>query len=252
MSERFNKVSQLAKRSEASFLYSNSLLHRVLAKGQHSRREGRKPVRCASSMYHKCVADTCTMWCAGGISFLGMMVGGLVWGTLADRLGRRRTLISALATNAIFAIVTAFMPNYSLFLMSRFFSGIGVGGSLPIVFTYYSEFLPKSHRGRHLSWLLVFWAVGGVFTAVMAWGLIPRTGMGIVLSRNLHFNSWRIFLLLCSLPAILSCLGLIFFPESPRYLLEVLVALVHRYTSRYKVVPKVRKLYFASVYEILG
>lgn len=51
-----------------------------------------------------------------------------------------------------------------------------MGGGIPIVFAYYCEFVSKSDRGRHLSWLLVFWAIGGVFTALMAWAIIPRTG----------------------------------------------------------------------------
>lgn len=44
------------------------------------------------------------------------------------------------------------------------------------MFAYYCEFVTRAERGRHLSWLLVFWAVGGVFTALMAWAIIPRTG----------------------------------------------------------------------------
>ncbi|XP_067140746.1 synaptic vesicle glycoprotein 2C-like isoform X1 [Centruroides vittatus] len=156
----------------------------------------------------------------GGVTFLGMMIGGLIWGNLADKLGRRRTLLSALSTNAVFSVITAFMPTYGLFVVTRLCSGIGIGGSLPIVFTYYSEFLQKKHRGRHLSWLLIFWAIGGVFVAVMAWGIVPKTGLTLMNSRRLHFGSWRVFLLICSVPSVVSLIGMVFLPESPRYLLE--------------------------------
>lgn len=44
------------------------------------------------------------------------------------------------------------------------------------MFAYYCEFVTQAERGRQLSWLLVFWAIGGVFTALMAWIIIPRTG----------------------------------------------------------------------------
>ncbi|KAG8190263.1 hypothetical protein JTE90_025780 [Oedothorax gibbosus] len=157
-------------------------------------------------------------WLAA-VSFLGMMIGGLVWGTLGDRVGRRRTLVSALATNAVFAIATAFMPTYGLFLITRFCSGIGVGGSLPIVFTYYGEFLVKRNRGRHLSWLLIFWGIGGLYTAVIAWLMItePEEGNQLLGSR---LSSWRIFLVVCATPALITVFGLFFLPESPRYLLE--------------------------------
>ncbi|KAM7315444.1 synaptic vesicle glycoprotein 2C [Ixodes scapularis] len=150
-----------------------------------------------------------------------MMIGGLVWGNLADKMGRRRTLLSALLTNALFSVITTFMPTYGLFAVTRLCSGIGVGGSIPIVFTYYSEFLLKKHRGRNLCWLLLFWAIGGVFVSVTAWGLIPRTGTTLLGLGRLHFSSWRVFLLVCSLPSIVSVVGLAFLPESPRFLLEM-------------------------------
>ena len=51
-----------------------------------------------------------------------------------------------------------------------------IGGGIPIVFAYFCEFVTCSERGRYLSWLLVWWAIGGVFTALMAWLIIPHTG----------------------------------------------------------------------------
>ncbi|KFM69143.1 Synaptic vesicle glycoprotein 2C, partial [Stegodyphus mimosarum] len=47
----------------------------------------------------------------GTISFIGMMIGALVWGIMGDRLGRRRTLLTALASNGIFGVIAAFMPT---------------------------------------------------------------------------------------------------------------------------------------------
>ncbi|XP_042897934.2 synaptic vesicle glycoprotein 2C-like [Parasteatoda tepidariorum] len=163
-----------------------------------------------------CMDDNRKGWLAA-ISFFGMMIGGLVWGTLGDKLGRRRTLVSALTTNAVFAIATAFMPTYGLFMITRLCSGIGVGGSLPIVFTYYSEFLTKRNRGRHLSWLLTFWGIGGLYTAFMAWLMIAEPDADGLGSR---LSSWRVFLVVCATPALLTVFGLFFLPESPRYLLE--------------------------------
>ncbi|XP_064462331.1 synaptic vesicle glycoprotein 2C-like [Ornithodoros turicata] len=167
-----------------------------------------------------CMDDSRKAW-LGGISFVGMMIGGLLWGNLADKMGRRRILLSALLTNTIFSVITTFMPTYGLFMVTRLCSGLGVGGSIPIAFTYFAEFLLKKHRGRNLCWLLLFWAIGGVFAAVMAWGLIPRTGMVLLDLGRLHFSSWRLFLLVCAAPSLLSVFGLMFLPESPRFLLEV-------------------------------
>jgi MFS family permease len=51
-----------------------------------------------------------------------------------------------------------------------------VGGSLPVAYAYYSEFLPRSERGRYLGGLVMMWALGGVYVAVLAWLILPRTG----------------------------------------------------------------------------
>jgi MFS transporter, VNT family, synaptic vesicle glycoprotein 2 len=51
-----------------------------------------------------------------------------------------------------------------------------VGGSLPVAYAYYSEFLPRVERGRYLSGLVMMWALGGVYVALLAWIILPRTG----------------------------------------------------------------------------
>ncbi|XP_076065847.1 synaptic vesicle glycoprotein 2C-like [Oratosquilla oratoria] len=166
-----------------------------------------------------CMSGKDKGWLAA-ITFIGMMIGAVIWGSLSDNVGRRRALLSALFVNALFGILTAFMPTYGIFLTTRLCSGIGIGGSIPIVFAYYCEFVTRAERGRHLSWLLVFWAIGGVFTALMAWIIIPRTGITVILDEQHHFSSWRVFLVVCSLPSFLAVVGLYFLPESPRFLLE--------------------------------
>ena len=62
---------------------------------------------------------------AGSMAFVGMMVGALIWGNLADTVGRRTTLIVALSVNVIFGIFAAFVPYYWMFLICRFGSGVG-------------------------------------------------------------------------------------------------------------------------------
>ncbi|CAL4119411.1 unnamed protein product [Meganyctiphanes norvegica] len=156
----------------------------------------------------------------GAITFVGMMIGAIIWGALGDNVGRRRALLSALFVNALFGMMTAFMPTYGTFMTTRLCSGIGIGGGIPIVFAYYCEFVNRAERGRHMSWLLVFWAIGGVFTALMAWIIIPRTGLTVVLDEQHHFSSWRVFLVVCSLPSFGAVFGLYIMPESPRFLLE--------------------------------
>ncbi|MBN3287950.1 SV2B protein, partial [Polyodon spathula] len=158
---------------------------------------------------------------AGLIVYLGMMLGAFMWGGLADKMGRRKCLIIALAINSVFAFISSFVQGYGLFLFFRLVSGFGIGGSIPIVYSYFSEFLCREKRGEHLSWLCMFWMIGGIYASSMAWGIIPHYGWGSSMGTSYQFHSWRVFVLVCTLPAISSLIGLIFMPESPRFLLEV-------------------------------
>ncbi|XP_044139138.1 synaptic vesicle glycoprotein 2B isoform X2 [Bufo gargarizans] len=156
----------------------------------------------------------------GLIVYLGMMLGAFVWGGLADKLGRKKCLIISLAINAAFSFLSSFVQGYGFFLFCRLISGFGIGGSLPIVFAYFSEFLAREKRGEHLSWLCMFWMLGALYASAMAWSIIPHYGWGFSMGKHYHFHSWRVFVVVCVLPCIASIIALKFMPESPRFLLE--------------------------------
>ncbi|XP_012673490.1 synaptic vesicle glycoprotein 2A isoform X2 [Clupea harengus] len=156
----------------------------------------------------------------GLIVYLGMMVGAFVWGGLADRIGRRQTLLISLSINSVFAFFSSFVQGYSSFLFCRLLSGVGIGGSIPIVFSYYSEFLAQEKRGEHLSWLCMFWMFGGIYAAAMAWAIIPHYGWSFQMGSAYQFHSWRVFVLVCAFPAVAAIAALNTMPESPRFYLE--------------------------------
>lgn len=152
--------------------------------------------------------------------FLGMMVGGYMWGYLADRRGRRSTLVVSLAINGLFGALSSLAPWFWLFLLLRFISGVGVGGSIPIIFSYFSEFMPRLRRGAMMSALATFWMTGNVMAAGLAWLVIPQTWAHFQVGA-LDFQSWRLFVVLCSVPSISSAvLFKVFLPESPKFLNE--------------------------------
>jgi len=62
---------------------------------------------------------------AGLIVYFGMMVGAFLWGALADRIGRRQSLIISLSINSIFSFFSSFVQGYSTFLFCRLLSGVG-------------------------------------------------------------------------------------------------------------------------------
>lgn len=152
--------------------------------------------------------------------FLGMMFGGYLWGYLADRRGRCRVLVVSLSVNGLFGGLASVAPWFWLFLLLRFISGVGVGGSIPVIFSYFSEFLPRLRRGAMISALATFWMAGNILAAGLAWLVIPRTWAHFSMG-SLDFQSWRLFVVLCSVPSLTSALIFrLFMPESPKFLME--------------------------------
>lgn len=70
------------------------------------------------------VLNSC-VFILGNITLMGLALGGLFWGGLGDRIGRRRSLLSAMSVHALFSGVATFMPTYGTFMCARFCSAIG-------------------------------------------------------------------------------------------------------------------------------
>lgn len=155
----------------------------------------------------------------GGIIFIGMMLGGYIWGNIADKYGRKNTLIYALCINSIGGLCSSISSTYIYFILFRLISGIGVGGSVPILFTYYCEFLPTSYRGQYMVYLAWFWMIGSICTVGLAYAIIPIDIQYTLPYIDITLHSWRIFCILCSILSLITSLLLITCPESPRFLI---------------------------------
>ncbi|KAJ8035605.1 Synaptic vesicle glycoprotein 2B [Holothuria leucospilota] len=155
------------------------------------------------------------------VIFVGMMLGGYIWGSLADVQGRKRVLVYSLAMNAFFGLSSSFAQSFWLFLMCRFFSGVGVGGTIPVVFSYFGEFQQRDYRGAMISALSTCWMFGNILTAGLAWLIIP-SDIGFINhdKDKFSYQSWRVFIAVCIFPAATSAITFIYLPESPKFLLE--------------------------------
>ena len=92
---------------------------------------------------------------------------------------------------------------------------------MPILIAYFSEFIPRPQRVKFVCALLTCWAAGGIYAACMAWFILPKTGLNVVLDGQRHFSAWHTFLIACAVPTPLAIIGLLTLPESPRILLEI-------------------------------
>ena len=92
--------------------------------------------------------DTSQVSLLNSITLAASAVGALVFGRVADILGRKRIYGFEVLILAIGAIASAFAPNYTFLLISRAVLGIGIGGDYPVSATIMSEYSGKNTRGR--------------------------------------------------------------------------------------------------------
>ncbi len=147
---------------------------------------------------------------AGTAFFLGMLLGAWGFGRLADRIGRRRVLILTVLIDAVFGLASVFAHDFTLLLVLRLLTGVGVGGTLPVDYAMMAEFLPPRRRGRWLVALEGFWAVGTIAVALAAWAASHWAGD----------QAWRWLFAATALPALIGFWLRFWLPESPHYLLH--------------------------------
>jgi MFS transporter, putative metabolite:H+ symporter len=140
----------------------------------------------------------------GSINSIGMAVGALLFGVLADRIGRKHVFIITLLLFSVGSGVSAFATTLSFFLLLRFFIGMGLGGELPVASTLVSEIAPAESRGKVVVLLESFWAGGWLIAALISYFVIPKFG-------------WQAALLISALPAFYALYLRINLPDSPKF-----------------------------------
>jgi PHS family inorganic phosphate transporter-like MFS transporter len=144
-------------------------------------------------------------------ALLASAVGAILFGRVADMLGRKRIYGYEVLVLAVGAIASAFSPNIGWLIFFRVILGIGVGGDYPVSATLMSEFAGKNSRGMLVS--LVF--------AMQAAGLIvgPLLAAALLISGLSHDLIWRLLLAFGAVPALAVFQMRRHMAESPRYLL---------------------------------
>jgi putative MFS transporter len=143
----------------------------------------------------------------GTSNLIGMAVGAVVWGAIADAIGRTRAFSLTLLMFSVFSLAGAASPDFVTFCVFRFLAGIGLGGCIPVDYALVGEFTPAKFRGR-------------VLTAMDFWWPVGATLCGIVSTALLAFGNWRLLLVVMVLPALLLVWVRRSVPESPMYLMR--------------------------------
>jgi MFS transporter, putative metabolite transport protein len=146
----------------------------------------------------------------GASTFMGAIVGLLVFGDLSDRVGRRSIFVINLVFFVVFAIGSALVTNVTWLFIMRILVGVGVGMDIPTSTAYLAEIAPAKQRGAVLGSLLnMMWILGAMTSTLLAIPLVAMFGD----------EAWRWMLGLAALPALGILIARQGLPESPRWLL---------------------------------
>jgi PHS family inorganic phosphate transporter-like MFS transporter len=170
--------------------------------------------------------DTIPAWelaAVAAAALFGAMVGQVLFGRLADRLGRKKIYPVTLSVMAVGSIGSALaVPAFGLDVVMivaiwRFVLGVGVGGDYPISATMMSEFANVKGRGKQVATVFAMQGFGLLTGAVVTLGavlLLPSSHAGLDLA-------WRLVLGLGAVPALATIYFRTRVPETPRFTLSV-------------------------------
>jgi MFS transporter, SP family, sugar:H+ symporter len=136
---------------------------------------------------------------------VGAMVGSIVAGPLADAIGRRRLVLIAAVTFIVGAIGSAFAPSAGVLILFRVVLGLAVGAASVIVPLYLAELAPTEIRG----------AIASLNQLMIVTGILAAYIVNLSLAAS---GGWRLMLGLAVVPALVMLLGMLFMPETPRWL----------------------------------
>jgi sugar porter (SP) family MFS transporter len=145
---------------------------------------------------------------AASALLLGCLIGAASAGLTGDRLGRRKSLMFAALLFAASAFGSALAPTFFIFTLARLIGGLAIGLASVLTPVYISEIAPQKTRGQLVSLNQLAIVIGILIAYLTNWQL---AGIGE--------TSWRWMFGVAAVPAVGFLFGLIFIPESPRWLI---------------------------------
>lgn len=156
------------------------------------------------------------------MALIGCLIGAMVCGTLADRIGRKKLLIVSALVFFFSAIATGIANDFAVFLAARFFGGIGIGIASGLSPMYIAEVAPTKIRGKLVSLNQLTIVLGILAAQIVNWLIaepIPESygAMDIAQSWNGQM-AWRWMFWAAAFPAVAFFILATLIPESPRWL----------------------------------
>ena len=140
------------------------------------------------------------------IGLVGLMIGSVVFGPLADRFGRKTFIVFCTTLFGLLSLTTAFAWSLESFFVLRFLTGIGLGGAMPNTVSLGVEYFPKSRRSSVVATVWVGFSIGAAVAGFVTASLLR------------HFGWPSAFVVGGVVPLALAVVLLFYLPESPRLL----------------------------------
>jgi putative MFS transporter len=160
------------------------------------------------SLTHQYTLGTALKVFASISANIGIVIGILPAGRLADRFGRRNVLIIGTAAYAALTFSVAFASGIGWFIALRMLDGMAMGAVFPLPYVYATEICPPNRRGRYTGWADSCLSIGYFVSPLLALVLIP----------TVESTGWRTMFLIGGTPILFAILAWKFLPESPRWL----------------------------------
>jgi MFS transporter, AAHS family, 4-hydroxybenzoate transporter len=141
-----------------------------------------------------------------GAGLLGLTVGALAFGPIADRWGRKPVIIVSTLMFGVFAFITPVVQSLEALMVMRFLTGLGLGGAMPNIIALTSEYSPKHRRATLVTLMFCGFPLGAVLGGLVSAQLMARYGWPVV------------FYLGGILPIVVLPLLMLWLPESIRFL----------------------------------
>jgi MFS transporter, putative metabolite:H+ symporter len=141
------------------------------------------------------------------IGYLGQFLGALIFGSLAEAIGRVRAAAAAVAIMSVMSLGCALAPGFAILLVCRFVQGVGVGGEMPVAAVYINELSKAQGRGRFFLLYEMLFPIGLMMTGQIGAVLVPMFG-------------WQVMFLIGGIPGLIITWLLLRLPESPRWLIS--------------------------------
>lgn len=145
------------------------------------------------------------------VFYLGMMVGAMLTGKLADKQGRRLTIFYASSAQFLIGMSFVFVSSLPFLIILRFFYGFVYGFSLPLTISMVSEIFPLKYRGKCIIFTNFNVSIGKVYAILLAYMILD----------DFHTGNWRLLMIVSSFSSLIVVSGvLLFVKESPRFLIS--------------------------------